>query len=260
MKIVVFTSNALRHKFIANTLASHADEALVISEVKPHDAPALPKDTAPTPIQKHFALRYETEKVFFAGNDILRAPSLPIMHREVNLQYVYDAVERFQPDMAFVFGAWIIRKPLLSLIPAGKFINLHLGVSPYYRGAGTNFWPFVNDELEYVGSTILHIDDGIDTGDIIAHVRPTFEKEDTVHTAGCKVIRDSAACLVRIMKMAQDGNTLPRVQQWKSDVERYYKESDFTEERLQQYYTNLEHGMIEKYINNPKSKIQLVTV
>ena len=50
-------------------------------------------------------------------------------------------------DVVLVFGTGILREALLSAFP-GRLINIHLGLSPYYRGAGTNFWPLVNGEPE----------------------------------------------------------------------------------------------------------------
>ena len=35
MKIVILTSNSLRHKFLANTLSQHCEDTLIISECKP---------------------------------------------------------------------------------------------------------------------------------------------------------------------------------------------------------------------------------
>jgi len=258
MKIVIFTSNAIRHKFVANTLARHADEALIVSECKTSDAPVIKKGVPLTPIQEHFLLRYKTEKEFFAGNDWIEGKVFPILHKEVNLSSVYHVVKDFAPDMGFVFGAGIIRDRLLNLIPAGRFVNLHLGLSPYYRGSGTNFWPFVNKELQYVGSTLLHIDAGIDTGDVIAHVRPQFEIGDTVHTAGCKVIQASANALVTLMDCVKKGEELKRVKQWSIPNERVYKNSEFNEEILRQYYTNIQEGVVEKYVQNPGAPIEFI--
>ena len=52
------------------------------------------------------------------------------------------------------FGCSIIGDDLLKINRA-KFINIHLGLSPYYLGSGTNFWPFVNNELQFLGATIM---------------------------------------------------------------------------------------------------------
>ena len=62
-----------------------------------------------------------------------------------------------------------------------KILNLHLGLSPYYRGAGTNYFPFVNNEPEYVGSTFMYLDEGIDTGEIIHQIRPLINITDSFH-------------------------------------------------------------------------------
>ena len=251
MRIVILTSNGLRHKFLANSLASHADDALIISECKPNDS----KDI--TEIDNHFRLRNETEKSFFPKNDFFMAKTLPIIYKEVNLDYVYQVIKNFEPDIMVIFGSSIVREPLLSLLSTDRIINLHLGLSPYYRGSGTNFWPFVNNELKYLGSTILHLDSGIDTGDIICHIRPTINVGDNVHTIGCKIIQSSVASLIKIMDLLNEGKKLNCSKQW-NVKERFYKINDFNEDALLKYKTNLKNGMIENYLKQKDKKIKLV--
>jgi len=257
MNIVIFTSNALRHKYVANTLASHAN-TLVVSECKKSDAP--PNSPTLTPMEQNFADRYAAEHALFAGNDVVNAPTLPLEYKEVNLPYVFDAVKAFKPDMGFVFGSSIIREPLLSLIPAGRFVNMHLGLSPYYRGSGTNFWPFINEELEYIGATLLHIDAGIDTGDIVAHVRPRIEHGDTVHTVGCKTIQAGSEALVACLKTIKAGQDLQRVPQWHVEHSKYYKTSDFNEQVLNDYLTKIRTGLVERHLQKTPAHLRLVTL
>lgn len=256
MKIVILTSNSLRHKFLANSLVSHADDTLIISECKPNNS--IENDSKnSTDIENHFKLRNETEKNFFPNNDYFLTKTVPIIYKEVNLDYVYQIIKSFKPDLMFIFGSYIIKDPLLSLLPPDHIINLHLGLSPYYRGSGTNFWPFVNNELEYLGSTILHLDSRIDTGDIICHVRPTINVGDNVHTIGCKIIQSSVASLIKIMKLLDEGKKLNRYKQW-NVKERYYKTKDFNNDALLKYRTNLKNGMIENYLKQEEKKIKLV--
>lgn len=256
MKIVILTSNGLRHKFLANSLSSKVDDALVVSECKQNDSISTCSE-AQSAINEHFKLRNETEKIFFPNNDFFTAKTMPILYKELNLDYVYQVIKKFQPDLMFIFGSYIVREPLLSLLPFGHTINLHLGLSPYYRGSGTNFWPFVNNELEYVGSTILHLDSGIDTGDIICHTRPKIELGDNVHTLGCKVIQSSVDSLIQIIDKVKKGKELNRVKQWSVD-EKYYKTIDFNEEILSKYKNNLKNGLVENYLSSPKKIIKLV--
>ncbi len=259
MNIAIFTSNAIRHKYLANTICESIDgDCLVVSESVPLTNGSGNNDgIQPSLIQEHFSLRDRTEAEFFSGNDSFRAPTLPLLRQEINLPYPYRVIKNFKPDLIVIFGSSIIKEPLLSILPYGRMINLHLGLSPYYRGSGTNFWPFVNNELEYVGSTILCIDQGVDTGDIIAHVMPEVEIGDTVHTLGCKVIKESARKIALIISatwaVIESGRQLKTVKQWSPAIERYYRKADFTEEVLKRYYENLRNGIVERFVSNPKA-------
>ena len=257
MKIVVLTSDGIRHKFFANSLDSKADSSLIISQSKQNDAL---KDNEPNSINEHFKLRDETEKFFFPNNYSFNSETLSIRYTDLNTNHILQKIKEFQPNMIFVFGSSIIKEPLLSLTTSIPTFNLHLGISPYYRGSGTNFWPFVNNELEYVGSTILHINSGIDTGDIICHTRPIIEVGDNVHSVGCKVIQTSVESLFQIIDMVTKKIEPTPIKQWSVENERYYKTTDFNEEILQKYKNNLENGLIENYLASPKKPIRLVTL
>jgi methionyl-tRNA formyltransferase len=255
MKIVIFTGNSIRHKFVANSLSKEVDSSLIISECINSDWLSN-QSNENVSIIEHFKQRHITEKEIFSGNNFFIGNVLPILYKEVNLQFVFETIQEFEPDVMFVFGSSIIKDPILSLTPKA-FVNLHLGISPYYRGSGTNFWPFVNNELEYVGSTLLHLDPGIDTGDIITHVRPKFEIGDNVHTIGCKTIFESTKKMIEILRNIEDNKSLPRTKQWEISNERYYKKKDFNEKILSQYNKNLTNGIIEKFIMSKKNEPKL---
>jgi methionyl-tRNA formyltransferase len=261
MRVVLLTSNAIRHRFVANRLSESASDILIISECKKSDSHFGGRGGGgDDPIARHFRERYETEAGFFSGHECFRAGNLPLLRGEANLGSTCDTVRSFRPDVMFAFGSSIIREPLLTLLPPGRFINLHLGLSPYYRGSGTNFWPFVNEELEYVGATLLHIDAGIDTGDIIAHVRPDIEPGDNVHRVGCKVIAESSRCLGRILKILERGRPLNRVKQWQAASERTYRNSDFNEDVLLKYHRKIEDGLIERFLRGAPKKLRLISL
>jgi phosphoribosylglycinamide formyltransferase 1 len=249
LKAVICTSNGIRHKFFANSITSVIDETLIISESNTNDANQLTTNDDSSIIE-HFNLRHQTEMETFQNSDYFYGNVVPLIYREINLKYTFDIIKKFNPDVMLVFGSSIIKEPLLSLLP-NKIINLHLGLSPYYRGSGTNFWPFINKELEYIGSTILKIDSGIDTGDIISHVRPKIEINDNVHTIGCKVIQESISVILQILKKIENGSEIFTTKQWNVNNEKYYKNKDFTAEILAQYKKNLKNGLVNEYIKNP---------
>lgn len=246
-------------------LAAETEHMVTLVECKASDTAATFKTENPTALERHFQERYRSEEEFFAGNETFKTPSIPLLHptisgkEEINTPWVFDFVKKYKPDATFVFGSSILREPLLSALPPGKFINMHLGLSPYTRGSGTNFWPFVTGELEYVGVTLLHIDPGVDTGDIIAQGRPSIERGDTVHTVGNKTIRLGAKLMVETLQRLKRGEALPRTKQWEVTDPQLYRRKDFNEENLALYQKNIEEGLIQKYLDRDKKGIKIVT-
>jgi len=88
-----------------------------------------------------------------------------------------EQVSSWNGDMAVsVLFRSILRQPFLNLFPKGC-INLHPAYLPYNRGAYPNVWSIV--EKTPAGVTLHYIDEGLDTGDIIAQEEVTVEMTDT---------------------------------------------------------------------------------
>ena len=249
MRVALLTSTFRRHTFVANTLADQVDLVGVWQEQKSfrperyaHDA----DDEAV--IQRHFADRDRSEERYFASADKLTLDRAAV-HRVVSPGACSDPSEVTMmtascPDVVLVFGTGILREPFLSAFQ-GRVINLHLGLSPYYRGAGTNFWPLVNAEPEYVGATIHYLDAGIDTGPILAHARPVIERGDGPHDLGNKTITAAVQALVRAAA-AHLAGAARAVPQWGGG--RLYQRKDFSADAVRRLYRNFESGMIDSYL------------
>ncbi|MHC4092052.1 MAG: formyltransferase family protein, partial [Planctomycetota bacterium] len=90
---------------------------------------------------------------------------------------VLRAVRALQPEIGVVaFLGHILRPEFIDLFPAGC-INVHPAYLPYNRGAYPNVWSIV--EQTPAGATIHYLDEGIDTGDIIARRSEPVEPVDT---------------------------------------------------------------------------------
>lgn len=75
--------------------------------------------------------------------------------------------------------AWwpkIIRNPLLSF-PKYGFVNTHPSLLPHNRGKHYNFWALV--EQSPFGVTLHRVDEGVDTGEIVAQREITYDWSDT---------------------------------------------------------------------------------
>jgi methionyl-tRNA formyltransferase len=91
---------------------------------------------------------------------------------QINSQQVVEQLQTIKPDFIFnINSARIIKQPLLSL-PSVQIINFHNGPLPKYGGVNACSWAIINGE-ETHGATWHFVDEGIDTGPIIA--QSTFE-------------------------------------------------------------------------------------
>ena len=78
MKIVVFTSNSFRHKFLANSLSKCVDDALIVVECRENDD-SNHSYGENEHIISHFKKRFETEKKEFGANSEFLAKSIPCL-------------------------------------------------------------------------------------------------------------------------------------------------------------------------------------
>ena len=141
-------------------------------------------------------------------------------------------------------------------------MNLHLGLSPYYRGAGTNYFPFVNNEPEYAGSTFMYLDEGIDTGEIIHQIRPMINITDSFHQLSNRFLIHSFKTYSKIAERnLQFGLKDPVINNtYKNNKRLVYKKSDFSGESVIQMYSNFQNGMLDQYLLNQKDRCSNVPI
>jgi folate-dependent phosphoribosylglycinamide formyltransferase PurN len=257
VRAIVLTSSMRRHNYVANRLASRLDVACVWREEKsfqPLKYAASPEDEAA--IQAHFAARDASENAYFNGDSGVRVPSRSIPPGGCNDAAEIARMRELAPDVVLVFGTGLLKRPLIDTFP-GRILNIHLGLSPYYRGAGTNFWPLVNGEPEYCGATIHVLDIGVDTGPILAHVRPEIASGDGPHDIGNKTIAAAAAMLADAARLhaRQPLEGVPQAGEG-----RVYKRADFNAGAVRQLYANFERGMIDDYLRNKVSRDSAVPI
>jgi methionyl-tRNA formyltransferase len=151
-------------------------------------------------------------------------------------------------DLVVCFGCSIIKDPILNFYKK-KFINIHLGLSPYYRGSATNFWPGVNNEPQFFGATFMQLDKGVDTAPILHQFRPLMTINDNIHTIGNKIIMEAISMLPNIIKKFKK---IKAVKIDKLKEERVYKKKDYNEKALKSLEKNFKSDMIKKYLKNKK--------
>ena len=133
---------------------------------------------------------------------------LPIYQPEkVREPAFVGTLERLAPDVTIVaaFGQ-LLPQTVLDIPPCGT-INLHPSLLPKYRGAAPIQWTLINGETE-TGVTLMLLDAGEDTGDIISAVRIPIRDEDTAFTLTEQLAQLGAKQLVELLS-EMSGDTPP---------------------------------------------------
>ena len=160
MSIAVFTSNQPRHLALIEALAEQADNVFVVQGANtlfPGDEAGFYRNS--DVMKSYFQRVMAAERKIF-GRPRFSPPNariLSIRSRDVNKLDldVFDPV--FDVELIVVFGATWIRPPLIDHLVAHRAVNIHMGLSPWYRGSSSNFWAMFDDRPDLVGATIHYI-------------------------------------------------------------------------------------------------------
>ncbi|HEY4358829.1 MAG TPA: methionyl-tRNA formyltransferase [Acidobacteriaceae bacterium] len=92
-----------------------------------------------------------------------------------------ELLELIQPDAIIVVAYGRIIPQWMLDLPRFGNINLHGSLLPKYRGAAPVQWAIANGETE-TGVTTMHLDVGLDTGDILLERRVPLDADETAET------------------------------------------------------------------------------
>ncbi|SDC70385.1 formyl transferase [Niabella drilacis] len=99
----------------------------------------------------------------------------------VNSNEVIAYLKAAAPDLVLLSGTRIVSKKVLTAVGC-RFINIHAGITPKYRGVHGAYWALANQDPMHCGVTVHFVDPGIDTGDVLYQEQITPEKKDNFAT------------------------------------------------------------------------------
>ena len=179
--------------FAVGTLHALAEsEHEILAVVTQPDKPkGRGKALQPTPVKEE-AMRY--------GIPVYQ----PKKVREEEFQVV---LRELNPDLIVVvaFGQ-LIPKSILEL-PRYGCVNVHASLLPKYRGAAPIQWAVINGEKES-GVTIMKMDEGLDTGDMIAKTVVPLASDETGGSLFDKLSQVGAQLLLDTIPALEEGTVV----------------------------------------------------
>jgi hypothetical protein len=236
MRITVFTGNQPRHLSLIAGFADIADEVFAIQEcstVFPGKIADFFRDS--DVMQAYFSRVVLAEKEVFGG--VRFSPhnvrSLSLKGGDLNSVDRELLAPALQSDIYVVFGASYIKGSLAEFLVENKAINIHMGVSPYYRGSSCNFWAIYDGNPDLVGATIHLLSRGLDSGCILFHVLPKPGPIDPF-ILGMQAVSAAHGALIQHISAGRLLSLQPVAQDKRLEI-RYSRNRDFTDDVAQEY-------------------------
>ena len=142
---------------------------------------------------KECALRYE----------------LPVFQPEkIKTAEAVEVLRRYEADI-FVVAAFgqILSKEILEM-PKYGCINIHASLLPKYRGAAPIQWAILNGDA-ITGVTIMQMNEGLDTGDILTTKEVEISAEETGESLFDKLAIAGAELLIETLPEIEKGTLTP---------------------------------------------------
>ena len=252
MRITIFTSNKNRHNYLINLLSEVSDELYVIQECSTIFPGVIPGHYQVSPtVKKYFENVNKAQSQLFGNsyvnNKRKNIKILPMISGDLNQCSVNLLSDFLKSDVYVVFGSSYIKGELVDFLVNQKAINIHAGVSPYYRGTDCNFWALYDDNPHLVGTTIHLLSKGLDSGPMLYHAMSNLKTNPFEYT-----MSTIKSAFHSIAERIKDGSifTIKPLAQDKAREVRYSKKIDFGEETIKEYFKKKIDLNSKKFSNN----------
>ncbi len=254
-KVVIITSNQLRHTYLRTMFAWHKEISVLRTYVEYSSSKQEENSLDPIEV-KHFFAREMSEEDFFSGviksiDDL--SNSVEIEKNLINEERYISEIRCLNVDYIVTFGCCILRGDFLKEFK-GKIINVHLGISPYYLGAGTNFHSIINGDFQCTGYTFMFMDEGIDTGEVIHQARARIFPFDNVHQIGNRLIKDMVQDFTKLISKFELVNKMEPIRSDYEPITCFIKDSTLA--KTKELYKKFQQGAVEKYLSIEDKKIK----
>ncbi|WP_037287256.1 formyltransferase family protein [Saccharibacillus sacchari] len=249
MKIMFFTGSHPRHSHVASRLQAAGLLSHLVIEQRESFTP-LPPDSISLKDKELFVLHFEKreqaeEKFFGPISTEWEIPVLHVSSQELNGEKVKNWVKEHRPDAVISYGVHKISGEVLDIFPNIAW-NIHGGLSPWYKGNITLFWPFYFLKPNWAGMTLHRLTAQLDGGGILHHSVPKLEFGDGIHDVACKAVMQVAQDLITILQKVKAGEKLNEVPQKSSG--KLFNGTDWQPHHLRLVYELFNDDIVDHYL------------
>lgn len=252
MSIVLLTGDHPRHAFLAASVAKSGLLAGLVIEQREQFVPEPPDglgDRTRELFLAHFAGRSESEARLFPAEpeaELASVPRLDVGRDELNGPRVREFVGRLAPELLLSYGVHKLDEATLACAPGDRW-NIHGGLSPWYRGAITLFWPSYLLEPQMTGMTVHELTQAIDGGRVVHQTAAPLVRGDGIHDLACRAVRALGEELPALVSARAHGGLESPVEQRTSG--RIWRSKDWRPEHLHVVYDVYGNRIVDRYLD-----------
>lgn len=137
--------------------------------------------------------------------------NIPFLQPEKIDQVAIESIRTWKPDLIIVVAYGKILPPALLDMPGFGCVNFHPSLLPKWRGASPIQNALLSGETE-TGVTLMLLDRGMDTGDILAQVTVPIAPADTTPTLTDKLVTKGIELLLTTLPLWIERRITPKKQ------------------------------------------------
>jgi methionyl-tRNA formyltransferase len=252
MRVIIFSGNHSRHLYIHEEIVRFGVECAAVVMEREQLIPNVPLNIPEVDRRnfvRHFNDRHAIELSAYGHLQLESVFSNISLHKcqtdTLNSDATASFVREFDADIAFIFGTDLIKEPVLSALPETR-VNLHLGLSPWYRGSATLFWPFYFLQPQFAGATFHQILPEADAGGVLHQTVPKLQSGDGIHDVGAKTVIEARKDLKKLLEGY--GKSGWFFEEQKSSG-RLFLTRDFQPAHLRLIYNTYDNNIVDAYLN-----------
>jgi methionyl-tRNA formyltransferase len=257
VRVLVFAGTHLRHlHFFQKLFELDLDFSAIVMQREDSlpPAPEWATEGDRALFDRHFRERALVENKFFghANTEGLfgTMPTLNVSPETLNSPTTVSFLREQNPDAVVVFGSDLIKGQLLEALPEFS-INLHLGLSPWYRGAATLFWPFYFLEPNYSGATFHKITSSPDAGAILHQSVPPLDSGDGIHDVAAKTVTAATEEFTLLLEKFAGGKRFELTDQTAQG--KLFSRYDFKPAHLRMIYERFDNDIVREFLEGKLS-------
>lgn len=255
MRIVFLTGSHPRHAYVARSIEKSGFLVGLVIEKREEFVPSAPdalKQNTKILFNRHFSDRQASEMKFFKDATLPNVKIKNVELSELNSIETANFINKLKPDLLISYGVHKLNSEFLNSIKSKYKWNVHGGLSPWYRGVITHFWPSYFLEPQMTGMTVHELTQDIDGGRLIHQSLAELVSGDGIHDLSCRAVFSLGSEMKDLLDIVK--NNKLKESQTQNTTGRIWRSVDWQPSHLHLIYDYYDNKIVDHFLSGSFDK------